>query len=98
MRDRYRQLIKNSTSMTKEEIINHMAGVAAAVFRAEDTIRPQWEERLHQTHDADPETKEKTADAYLRAVADEMLCTYSDDELQRLYGDELNDIEPYDDF
>lgn len=71
--------------MTRNDIIEHMAGVVGSVFRAEDAIRPQWEERLRQTKDADPETKEKTANAYLRAVAEEFLKGYSDEELQRLY-------------
>ena len=86
--------------MTKEEIINHVADVAAAVFRAEDEIRPQWEERLRKMCDADEDTKQKTADAYLRAVAEELLSLYGNDELQRLYSDstEPKEIEPYNDF
>lgn len=75
--------------MTRDDIIEHVAGVAATVFRAENAIRPQWEERLQQAIDADPETKEETANAYIRAVAEEILKGYSDDELQRLYPDAL---------
>lgn len=75
--------------MTRDDIIEHVAGVAATVFRAENAIRPQWEKRLRQTKGAAPETKEETANAYLHAVAEEILKGYSDDELQRLYPDAL---------
>lgn len=74
--------------------------VVAAVFHAEDVVRPQWEERLRACRDADKDTLSKTADGYLRAVSEEMLSHYSDDQLQRLYPDtaEPQDIEPYNDF
>ena len=77
--------------MTKEQIITHWASVANAVFLAEDKVRPEWQERLNATRDADPDTKEQTAMQYLRAVAEEMLRSYSDEELQRLYAEESED-------
>jgi hypothetical protein len=76
--------------MTKEQIITHLASVASAVFLADNKVRPQWQERLRATRDADPDTKEQTAMQYLRAVAEEMLRSYSDEELQRLYPDNPN--------
>lgn len=84
--------------MTREEIIQHFMSVVAAVFRAEDVVRPQWEERLRTCRDADEDTKHRTADGYLRAVSEEILSTYSDEQLQALYGQEPADIEPYNDF
>ena len=74
--------------MTREEIITHLASVVNTVLLADDKMRPQWQERLRATRDADPDTKEQTAMQYLRAVAEEMLRSYSDEELQRLYNDE----------
>lgn len=74
--------------MTKEQIITHLAGVANAVLLADEKMRPEWQERLRATRDADPATKEQTAKEYLCAVAEEMLRSYSDEELQRLYNDE----------
>lgn len=74
--------------MTKEQIITHLASVANAVFLAEDKVRPEWQERLQTVRNADPATKEQAAKEYLRAVAEEMLRSYSDEELQRLYNDE----------
>lgn len=74
--------------MTKEQIITHLAGVVNAVFLADDKVRPEWQERLNATRDADPDTKEQTAKEYIRTVAEEMLRSYSDEELQRLYNDE----------
>lgn len=76
--------------MTKEQIITHLAGVANAVFLADDKARPEWQERLRATRNADPDTKEQTAKEYLRAVAEELLRSYSDEELQRLYPDNPN--------
>lgn len=74
--------------MTKEQIITHLASVANAVFLAEDKVRPEWQERLQTVRNADLDTKEQAAKEYLRAVAEEMLRSYSDEELQRLYNDE----------
>lgn len=86
--------------MTREDIIQHFMDVVAAVFRAEDVVRPQWEERLRACRGADKDTLSKAADGYLRAVSEEILSHYSDDQLQRLYPDTEGpqDIEPYDDF
>ena len=74
--------------MNRELIIRHLADVALSVLRADAVVKPQWEERLRQTRNADQETKERMADEYLRAVAEEMLKAYSDSDLQRLYGEE----------
>ena len=71
--------------MNREPIINHLASVVNAVLLADDKLRPEWQERLQQTRDADADTREQTARQYIRAVAEELLNSYSDDELKEMY-------------
>ena len=59
--------------MTKEEMIQHWADIAAAVFRAEDAIKDEWLPKLQAAKNASKITKEQIADAYLRAIATEIL-------------------------
>lgn len=59
--------------MTKEEMIEHWADIAAAVFKAEDAIKDEWLPKLQATKNASKITKEQIADAYLRAIATEIL-------------------------
>ena len=59
--------------MTREEMIEHWANLAAAVFKAEDVIKDEWLLKLQATKNASKITKEQIADAYLRAIATEIL-------------------------
>lgn len=59
--------------MTKEEMIEHWADIAAAVFKAEDAIKDEWLPKLRLTKNAGHTTKEQIANAYLRAIATEIL-------------------------
>lgn len=63
--------------MTKEEMIEHIAGVVSAVFSAEDKILQTWEPRLKAVRNAGSKEKEETAKAYLRAIAEEIVSSYS---------------------
>ena len=74
--------------MTRQEIITHLAGVVAAVFRAEDKLRPEWQQRLQTAKTADEETKEAICGDYLQAIAEEMLSAIPEEELQKLYNSE----------
>lgn len=75
--------------MKREEIIKHLSDVAAAVFSAEDKIRPNWEERLQQMRDVDEDVKYQLYREYLRAVAEELVSAMPEDTLLALYvGDE----------
>lgn len=56
-----------------KEIIEHWKTIINAVFRAEDAIKGAWIERLNQTRNADNETKQKIADGYITAIAEEIL-------------------------
>ena len=54
-------------------MIQHWADIAAAVFKAEDAIKDEWLPKLQATKNASKITKEQIADAYLRAIATEIL-------------------------
>ena len=73
--------------MKREEIIEHLSDVVAAVFNAEDKIRPNWEERLQQMLDVDEDTKYQLYREYLRAVAEELVSAMPEDALLNLYVD-----------
>lgn len=72
--------------MKREEIIKHLSDVAAAVFSAEDKIRPNWEERLQQMRDVDEDAKYQLYREYLRAVAEELVSAMPEDTLLALYA------------
>ena len=44
--------------MTREEMIEHWANLAAAVFKAEDAIKDEWLPKLQATKNASKITKE----------------------------------------
>lgn len=73
--------------MKREEIIEHLSDVVAAVFNAEDKIRPNWEERLQQMRDVDEDVKYQLYREYLRAVAEELVSAMPEDALLNLYVD-----------
>ena len=59
--------------MTKEEMIQHWADIAAAVFKAEDAIKDEWLPKLQASKNSSDIVKQQIADAYLRAIATEIL-------------------------
>jgi hypothetical protein len=59
--------------MTREEMIEHWASIASAVFKAEDAIKDEWQPKLQAAKNASSVTKEQVADAYLRAIATEIV-------------------------
>lgn len=59
--------------MTKEEMIEHWASIAAAVFKADDAIKEEWLPKLQAAKNASDIVKQQMADAYLRAIATEIL-------------------------
>jgi hypothetical protein len=59
--------------MTKEEMIEHWADIASAVFKAEDAIKDEWLPKLQASKNASAIVKEQMADAYLRAIATEII-------------------------
>lgn len=68
--------------MTKEDMIIHWMDIAAAVFKAEDSIKDEWLPRLQASKNASSIVKEQIADAYLRAIAEEIINHTKMEELQ----------------
>lgn len=59
--------------MTRDEMIEHWANLAAAVFKAEDAIKDEWLPKLQATKNASDIEKQQVADAYLIAIATEII-------------------------
>lgn len=71
--------------MEREQIIDHLADVVAAVFQAEDSIQEEWKGRLQATRNADDQTKYRTWREYLHAIAEKMASGTKEAELLKLY-------------
>ena len=54
-------------------MIQHWADIAAAVFKAEDAIKDEWLPKLQASKNSSDIVKQQIADAYLRAIATEIL-------------------------
>lgn len=54
-------------------MIEHWANLAAAVFKAEDAIKDEWLPKLQATKNASDIEKQQVADAYLIAIATEII-------------------------
>lgn len=59
--------------MTKEELIEHWMLLAKTVFVAEDNISDEWKPKLEASKNSSKIVKEQIANAYLRAIATEIL-------------------------
>lgn len=59
--------------MTRDEMIEHWANIAAAVFKAEDAIKDEWFPKLQASKNSSAIVKQQIADAYLRAIATEII-------------------------
>lgn len=59
--------------MTKEDMIIHWMDIAAAVFKAEDAIKDEWFPKLQASKNSSKIVKEQIANAYLRAIATEII-------------------------
>lgn len=59
--------------MDKEEMIQHWADIAAAVFKAEHNISDKWQPILQGARGKTDLEVQQTVDAYLRAIATEIL-------------------------
>lgn len=63
----------NQEIMKKEELIEHWMLLAKTVFVAEDNIIDEWKPKLEASKNASAIVKEQIADAYLRAIATEII-------------------------
>lgn len=64
---------KKDLETTKEEMIQNLADIAEAVFKAEDAIKDEWFPKFQALKNASKIEKEQFTDAYLRAIATEIL-------------------------
>lgn len=61
-------------------MIEHWMLLAKAVFVAEDNIKDEWQPKLQTSKNASAVTKEQIANAYLRAIATEIIDKWEADE------------------
>ena len=61
--------------MSKEEHIAHWCDIIMAVFSAESNLPEldKWNERLEMAKTASQEERDRICDAYVRAIAEEIL-------------------------
>ena len=67
--------------MTRQEAIDRWKDIAETVFWAEDSLRPEWEERLRAVPTMTKINKQRFAKEYLTAIATEIVSRTSDEEL-----------------
>ena len=63
----------NQEIIKKEELIEHWMLLAKTVFVAEDNIKDEWLPKLQASKNSSAIVKEQVANAYLRAIATEIL-------------------------
>lgn len=68
--------------MTKEELIEHWMLIAKTIIVAEQNISDEWKPKLQASKNASAIVKEQIADAYLRAIAEEIINHTKMEELQ----------------
>ena len=59
--------------MDREQQIIHWMNIVACVFNAEDAVKPEWKSRLDEALSMSPDERVELCDAYLRAIAMEIL-------------------------
>ncbi|MBQ7179791.1 MAG: hypothetical protein IJR87_00700 [Bacteroidaceae bacterium] len=68
--------------MTKKEAVDRWAEfIIPAVFKAEEAISKEWDERLHAAPPMTREEQQQFADEYMTAIATEIVSHTSDEEL-----------------
>lgn len=68
--------------MTKEELIEHWILLAKTVFAAEGNISDEWKPKLEAAKGKTDIEVQQIADAYLRAIAEEIINHTKMEELQ----------------
>ena len=70
------------TPQERQELIEHWMLIAKTVFVAEDNIKDEWRPKLQAAKGKTSLEIEQTADAYLRAIAEEIINHTKMEELQ----------------
>lgn len=74
--------------MDRQQLIEHWMTLAETVFWAEEQVSPEWTERLRAAKEQTSEDRRKLSREYLEAIATEIVSRTTDEEIQKLYGDE----------
>lgn len=61
------------TNKERQDLVEHWMLLAKTVFVAEDNISEEWKPKLEAAKNASALTKQQIADAYLRAIATEII-------------------------
>ena len=61
------------TPQEKQQLVEHWMLLAQTVFAAEDNISDEWKPKLEASKNASHIVKEQIANAYLRAIATEIV-------------------------
>lgn len=69
--------------MTRQQAISRWKDIASAVFWAEENLSKEWNNRLKEAPSLDKEKQHQLADAYLQAIATEIVSKTTDEELAR---------------
>ena len=67
--------------MTRQEAIRRWKGIAETVFWAEDTLAKEWNKRLRDAAKLPEQQRHELADAYVEAIATEIVSKTTDEEL-----------------
>lgn len=61
------------TNKERQDLVEHWMLLAKTVFAAEDNISDEWKPKLEAAKNASKIVKEQIANAYLRAIATEII-------------------------
>jgi hypothetical protein len=70
--------------MTRQQAIERWKLIIPTVFVAEDAIKEQWTERLHAAKDMCEQERHDLSDAYVHAIAVEIVSGTTDEELEEI--------------
>ena len=74
--------------MSRQQLIEHWMTLAETVFWAEEQVSPEWTERLRAAKEQTSEERRKLSREYLEAIASKIVSRVTDEDIQKLYGDE----------
>jgi hypothetical protein len=61
------------TSEERQVLVEHWMQLSKTIFEAEDNISSEWKPKLEASKNASAIVKEQIANAYLRAIANEII-------------------------
>ena len=70
--------------MTRQEAVERWTDIANTVFWAEERIAKEWNERLREAPNLSKEQQHELAQAYCRAIAEEVVRPTTDEQLAEM--------------